>query len=200
MKQLSDKQIEYIEKEIRRSKIESSLLKENLIDHFCCAVEEELSRGKSFNEAYDFAYHSIAPEGFEEIEQEDILLVTPLKFRIMKKLVYTSGYLTATLLSATIVMKLLHVQGAQIALLSTAAIASFIFVPMLLTYWQRNQISKVSKSRYIIGYISILLLIAGTVSIISHWPGGLIAILTAVGIVNIALLPQFFFKQHQKNQ
>jgi len=35
---LSDQNIEFITKRINESKIESAEMKEDLIDHFCCAV------------------------------------------------------------------------------------------------------------------------------------------------------------------
>ena len=50
MNYLSDKDIDFITKEISNSAIVSSDLKEDLIDHFCCIAEDEMRKGKKFKD------------------------------------------------------------------------------------------------------------------------------------------------------
>jgi hypothetical protein len=70
-------------------------MKEDLIDHFCCAIEEEMRNGLNFKKSYDMAYQNICPDGFDEIQHETIFLLTFKKIKAMKRLVYVSGYLSA---------------------------------------------------------------------------------------------------------
>lgn len=55
MNHLTDKQVDYIVKVIGSSKITSQDMKEDLVDHLCCAIEEEMAKGKNFDNAYDLA-------------------------------------------------------------------------------------------------------------------------------------------------
>jgi hypothetical protein len=50
---LSEQNIEFAIKQINGSKIESSELREDPIDNFCCAIEEEMKKGLSFEKSYD---------------------------------------------------------------------------------------------------------------------------------------------------
>ena len=68
---LSEENIEFVIRKINGSKIESSELREDLIDHFCCAIEEEMKKGLSFEKSYDKAYQDICPDGFDEIQRRD---------------------------------------------------------------------------------------------------------------------------------
>lgn len=62
MSNLSEQNIEFITQVIKKSKIESTEMKEDLIDHFCCAIEEEMGNGLSFEKSYDKAYRNICPD------------------------------------------------------------------------------------------------------------------------------------------
>ena len=45
MSNLTEQNIDFITQIINGSKIESVEMKEDLIDHFCCAIEEEMGKG-----------------------------------------------------------------------------------------------------------------------------------------------------------
>ena len=64
MSNLTEQNIEFITRIVNSSKIESIEMKEDLIDHFCCAIEEEMRKGLSFEKSYDKAYQNICPDGF----------------------------------------------------------------------------------------------------------------------------------------
>ena len=51
MSNLTDKNVEFISQIINESKIKSEDMKEDLIDHFCCAIEEEMKKGLSFKKS-----------------------------------------------------------------------------------------------------------------------------------------------------
>ena len=95
MNNLTEEQIDYIAQVVNNSTIQSETMKEDLIDHFCCAVEADMQKGESFETAYDKAYQYICPDGFDEIQRETIFLLTFKNIKKMKRLLFISGYLSA---------------------------------------------------------------------------------------------------------
>ena len=68
---LSEAQEKIIIEEIEQSSVKSRELKDDLIDHFCCLVEIEMNKGKNFQSALQSAYKQTAPNGLNEIQNEN---------------------------------------------------------------------------------------------------------------------------------
>ena len=201
MSNLTEQNIEFIIKIVNDSKIESIGMKEDLIDHFCCAIEEEMRKGLSFEKSYDKAYQNICPDGFDEIRRETIFLLTLKKIKSMKRLMYVSGYLSAIGITTTVFMKSGHIPGGQIALLLTAAILVFLFLPALFINLYKRELTKSmsNKLKYVSGLLGVVLLIAFVLFKTSHWPGSTMIFLTSVVILNFAFFPFLFFKMYRKS-
>jgi len=201
MSNLTEQNIEFIIKIVNDSKIESIGMKEDLIDHFCCAIEEEMRKGLSFEKSYDKAYQNICPDGFGEIRRETIFLLTFKKIKAMKRLMYVSGYLSAIGITSTVFMKSGHIAGGQIALLLTAAILVFLFLPALFINLYKRELTKSmsNKLKYVSGLLGVVLLIAFVLFKTSHWPGSTMIFLTSVVILNFAFFPFLFFKMYRKS-
>lgn len=201
MNNLTDQNIEFISNIIKNSRIESNEMKEDLIDHFCCAIEEEIHKGLTFEKAYDKAYHYICPDGFDEIQRETVYLLTFKKIKTMKRLMYVSGYLSAIGVTTTLFMKINHIAFGQLALLMTAAILVFFFLPSLFINLYKRELSKSlsEKIKYMSGLIAIVLIIAFAIFKISHWPGATMIFLTSLVIINFAFFPSLFFKMYRKS-
>ena len=198
---LTEQNIDFITQIVNSSNIESVEMREDLIDHFCCAIEEEMKKGSSFEIAYDKAYHHICPNGFDEIQKETVFLLTSKKIKAMKRLMYLSGYLSAIGITTTVFMKLSHIAGGQIALLATAVIIIFLFLPTLFINLYKRELAKSlsNKLKYVSGLIGVALLMAFIVFKLGHWPGSTIILLASVIIINFAFLPFLFFKMYKKS-
>ncbi len=202
MSNLTEQNIEFISRTINNSKIESVEMKEDLIDHFCCAIEEEMKKGLSFEKSYDKAHQNICPEGgFDEIQRETVFLLTFKKLKAMKRLMYVSGYLSAIGITTTVLMKLNHIAYGQIALLVTSAILVFLFLPALFMNLYKRELTKSlsEKIKYMSGLIGIILLVAFVIFKISQWPGTMMILLTSVVIINFVFIPFLFFKMYRKS-
>lgn len=202
MNHLTDEQIEFITQVINKSVIQSPEMKEDLIDHFCCAIEEDIQKGWSFQTAYDKAYHTIAPNGFDEIQRETIYLLTSKKLRKMKRLLYLSGYLSLIGITATIFMKLAHLPYSQLVLLLTAFIVVFLFLPTLFVSLYKRDIttSGNEKLKYVFGFIGVALLVAFAIFQLSHWPGAIAILLSSLVILNFMVFPFLFLKMYRKTE
>lgn len=84
---LNENNVSQIRETIGQSKISIASMKEDILDHLCCAVEYRIEKGLNLDEAFDDSLHELAPRGLDEIEKETYLLLNP-KFFFMKRLMY----------------------------------------------------------------------------------------------------------------
>lgn len=201
MNNLTDENIEFVARIINESKIESAEMKEDLIDHFCCAIEEEMERGLSFQQSYDKAYQNICPEGFDEIQRETIYLLTTKKIKAMKRLLYVSGYLSAIGITTTVFMQLNHFGLPGLTFLLTSAILIFLFVPSLFVNLYKRDLAKSLSNKliYAFGFIGVELLVVFALFRLNHWSWSTIIFLTSFVILNFAFFPLLFFKMYRKS-
>jgi len=201
MSNITEQNIEFITQVINGSKIKSSEMKEDLIDHFCCAIEENMKKGLSFEKSYDKAYQNICPDGFDEIQRETVFLLTFKKIIAMKRLLYVSGYLSAIGITTTFFMKLTHTAGGAIALLFTAAVLAFLFLPALFVNLYKRELSNSAsdKLKYIFGFIGVLFFLISVICKINHWPGAYMILLASIVIINLLFFPLLFFKMYRKS-
>ncbi|MDL2313097.1 hypothetical protein LJC68_09500, partial [Bacteroidales bacterium OttesenSCG-928-B11] len=174
----------------------STALKEDLLDHFCCVIESEMGKGKDFEEAYQLACHRIAPDGMDELGKEALFLMGKTSKKRLSTLLRFSGFTALTGVVITVIMKSLHLPFGQIALLITAGITLFLFLPSLLTHLINN--ANKSKWIYIVGFAGFFLLSAAIVFLISHWPNGMVLLSAAILLIYAAVFPLFFYKVHRK--
>lgn len=201
MSNLTDENIELVARIINESKIESTEMKEDLIDHFCCAIEEEMEKGLSFQQSYDKAYQNICPEGFDEIQRETIYLLTSKKIKAMKRLLYISGYLSAIGISTTVFMNLNHFGLPGLTFLLTSAILIFLFVPSLFVNLYKRDLTQSLSNKliYAFGFIGVELLIVFALFRLNHWSWSTTIFLTSFVILNFAFFPLLFFKMYRKS-
>jgi len=199
MSSLTEKQINYITQTVNESAIQSEAMKEDLIDHFCCAVEADMQKGTSFETAYNKAYYYICPEGFDEIQRETIYLLTSKNIKKMNKLLYLSGYLSAIGATTTLFLRLSSLPSG-LAFFITSVILLFVFLPTLFwhLYKKDSTQSYGRKAMYIGGFAGIELLGIFYISYVMHWPLAGVALLSVVLLLNFALFPMWFLKMYRK--
>jgi hypothetical protein len=200
MNNLTEEQIDYITQVVNNSTIQSETMKEDLIDHFCCAVEADMQKGESFKTAYDKAYQYICPDGFDEIQRETIFLLTFKNIKKMKQLLFFSGYLSAIGATSTLFMKLNHVPFGGIVLFATAVILVFVFLPTLFMYLYKRDLAQFygKKMMYVGGFAGVAFLVLSALFWAMHWPLEAVFLLTAVAAFNFAFFPMLFLKMYRK--
>lgn len=88
---LSAEHVATIKKQVEQSGIVNPTLRDDVVDHLCCAVEIKISKGKDFSVALQEASHELAPEGLIEIQRETVFLLNSTKIIRMKKVMYSIG-------------------------------------------------------------------------------------------------------------
>ena len=142
MSKLTDEQIEFIEQQVNNSLIDSDELKEDLIDHFCCVIEEYMDKGRTFEESYNTAYQIVCPNGFNEIYKESLLLLTSNNIIIMKKSMYILGFIATVLLTTSILFKLMHWPGTGVLITLGAFMLIFVLLPIIALYFYKKEFSE----------------------------------------------------------
>jgi hypothetical protein len=170
MPELSIQNIDRISQDISRQEINFSHLLDELIDHVCCDVEDEMREGIAFEEAYKRVRKRIGVGRIKEI-QEETLFAVDTKYRKMKNLMKISGVAGTVMFGFAAILKIEHFPGAGILMTLGAFFLAFLFLPSALAVlWKESHSSK-RIFLFISGFLAGMLFILGTLFKIQHWPG-----------------------------
>ena len=69
MKELTNNQILYIESDLKSKGLIQFGIKNEILDHICCLVEQSMSEGKSFSGAFSLSLKSFEDDNFEQLKK-----------------------------------------------------------------------------------------------------------------------------------
>jgi hypothetical protein len=169
MPELSLQNIEDISRDIRSQEITFSHLADELIDHICCDVENEMNKGFGFKEAYIRVKLGMGARRIKEI-QEETLYAVDSKYRKMKNTMKISGIAGTIMFGFATLFKIQHWPYAGIIMVLGAFTLAFIFMPSALVVLWKETHNRKRLFLFISGFITGMLFIAGTLFKIQHWP------------------------------
>ncbi|MDT8402611.1 MAG: hypothetical protein RQ743_13030 [Bacteroidales bacterium] len=201
MKKLSKQQINEIAEMISGSSIKSRELKEDLTDHICCLIEDDMEKGLNYEEAESRAIKAVFPDGIEKNHKKDLWLITPKKQKSMKSILFILSYLALVIMTGSFVFKALHWPGAGTMLIVASSLFTFVFTPVFFMYIYRVTLSKFisRKSMYVLGFIGIIILLTGVAFKAFHWPYAAILLGLGVLIISFFFLPLIFLALYRKS-
>jgi len=170
MPDLSIQNIDQIRNDISRQEISFSHLLDELIDHVCCDVENEMLNGLEFSEAYEKVRKKIGPEQFREIQKETLYAVD-FKYRNMRNTMKISGIAGTILLGFAALFKIQHWPGAGIMMTLGAFILALVFLPSALSVLWKETHNKRRLFLFVSAFITGAFFITGTLFKVQHWPG-----------------------------
>lgn len=198
---LSDEQIEFIRMEIEKSSISIPELKDDLIDHFCCFIEDEVKNGNSFENAYTKALKNVCPGGFDEIQKETIYLLNFKRILIMKKVMYSIGLITSISVCIGWLFTLLNWPGG--GNLFTYGFLGFvlIFLPMIaIDRYKLNFNRALSvKINYILGFSSAIIIGLAVLFKTMHLQGASVLLVLGALLFAFGFLPLLFLRMYKKS-
>jgi len=185
MYELSLHDIDKISRDIRRMEITFSHLAEDLIDHVCCDVENEMQNGLSYQEAYRMVKQKMGSRRLKEI-QEETLYAVDTKYRKMKQTMKISGIAGTIMLGVAAVFKIMHLPGAGILLTLGALLLALVFMPSaLIVLWKETHSGK-SLTLFLSAFVAGTLYILGMLFKIQHWPGA--ASVITLSVISFVLI------------
>lgn len=188
MYSLSNKEINHVVKMVDNAEITFSHLRDDLIDHLCCDIENEIDDGKDFQNAYEKVSEKAGLRGLKQI-QEDTLLLINKRYRFMKNTMKIFGIVTLILLALGATCKIFHWPGASIMLTLGFFFMVAVFFPA--TIWVLRKEAKFEGKTFfaILTYLAFSLFMVGVLFKVQHWPGSALLLVAGLGLVTIVFLP-----------
>lgn len=198
---LTEEEIAYLQNRIDQSAISNQALKDDLLDHFCCFIEQEMREGSSFEEANQKAWQQICPNGLDEIQRETIFLLNSNKILIMKKVMYSIGLLSSISISLGWLFKVLGWLGGGD--LFTYGFLAFVllFLPMLAIDRYKLVVNKAlsEKLRVTLGFTSAIITGLAVLFKIMHLQGANMLLIAGALLFSFGFLPFLFFRMYRKS-
>ena len=198
MYRISDQQIDYILSDIGARGVEMESLQQNLLDHICCIIEQNLEANGDFESFYQKTIPTFYKDALWEIEEETLLLLTYKNYYTMKKIMIFSGSFSAATMILGILFKFLHWPGASIFIVLGIGSSSLIFLPLLFILKSKDRHQIKDKIILAFGILSGMLLSLSILFKIMHWPYSMILGYSAVISLGLILLPLFFINGIKK--
>jgi hypothetical protein len=197
---VSTDQLKIITEEVERGNVVTATLKDDLIDHLCCEIEERLDAGKSFEESLKEALAELAPEGLDEIQQQTDFLLNTKKI-YMKKLIYSIGLLSTMSCSLGFFFKILHWPGADQLFLFGFLGFGLLFLPLTSVNYIKTSLNKgmTEMLKFIFGTLSGFTAGLGTLLKILHLPGADQLLVIGGIMFSLLYLPVLFFDMYIKS-
>ncbi len=181
MPELTLENIDQISHDIKQQEIIFSHLLDDLIDHVCCDVENEMQSGLNFIEAYQRVKQKMGSRRRLKEIQEETLYAVDTKYRQMKNTMKISGIVGTVLLGFAALFKIQHWPLAGAMLTLGAFTLAFVFMPSALGVLWKETHSRKRVFLFISAFFAGFFFIAGTLFKVQHWPGsGLMITLAAL--------------------
>ncbi|HOT88540.1 MAG TPA: hypothetical protein PL028_03230, partial [Bacteroidales bacterium] len=131
MQDLTSANIEIIIAEVSKANISFSHLRDELIDHICCEVENEMQNGISFENAFEKVKKIIGNKGLKKV-QENTLFLIDKKYRFMKRIMKIFGLISLLMITVGALFKIQHWPGAGPLMVLGFFLLGAIFFPSAL--------------------------------------------------------------------
>ena len=191
MAELSNKEIEILNREIDKQGLTYTQLQKELLDHLCCDIEAKMDEGQEFLRAYEEVRQRLENNRIQEIQEETLLLINQ-KYRMMKKFMYILGTIAPSLLIIGAIFKLQHWPGASVLIVLGSFLLAAVYLPVFAMVSMRDtrkREKKVNKTLYVAGVITGFIFMTGILFKIMHWPGAGVALTFSVLLTVAVFIP-----------
>jgi hypothetical protein len=193
MYRISEQQIDFILNDISARGVEMESLQQNLLDHICCIIEQELEENGDFERFYHETVRTFYKDALWEIEEETLQLLTFKNYYTMKKIMIVSGTFSAAVMSLGIFFKFMHWPGASILIILGIAVSSLVFLPLLFTLRAKEKQNVKDKITLAIATLAGCLISLAILFKVMHWPGANIMGTLFVALMVLVYIPVYFF-------
>ncbi len=193
MYQLSEQQIDFIFDDISARGVEMESLQQNLLDHVCCIIENNLEVNGDFESFYKKTIQTFYKDELWEIEEETLLLLTYKNYYTMKKIMINSGIAAATFFIIGSFFKFMHWPGASALILLGMLIGALVYLPLLFLFKKNETTESRAKLVLAIGTINGILFCIQSLFKVMHWPGANTMWFVTLALFVFVFIPLYFF-------
>lgn len=198
---LTPEQENIIEKWVDSQGLKIQSLRDDLVDHLCCVVESEMQPGKSFQQLLNDAISDLAPNGLIDIENKTVFLLNSKRILIMKKLLYSTGFIGSISLTAGVTFKLLSMPYGYELFIVGFLTLFLVFIPLLALDRYKVAISKAisEKMKIILGVAAAIITGLSGLFKLMHLQGADVLLMLGAFVFAFGFLPFFFFTMYKKS-
>lgn len=198
MRELTEQEIDRVCRFIEQQ-VSNEQLRVELIDHCCCLLEDALSESDDFDDALKRSVSVLSPDGLPSVEAELNYVLLSKSQKIMKRLLYFSGFLAAFFLMAGQTMKVMHWPYANITVMIGAS-ALIVAMLTLLTNVLMNASAWSAGGRFraLAGGFGGLFFAAGVLLKMLHMPPAGILYVLGIALVTFVFIPTFFWHLYKR--
>jgi len=198
MHNISENELDFILNDIASRGIALEDLQENLLDHICCIIENELKEGENFEKFYETVLPRFFEKELEEIQTETNNLLKFKNFYSMKKILKISGMLSVVFILIGILFKTFHLPGAGITMLLGGFLFSFLFLPLLIIIKFKDDDSKTDKAIFGFGFLLAIGMSVGLLFKLMWWPGANMLLFYSTCIFTFVYVPVYFISRFKR--
>lgn len=193
MYKVTDEQIDFILDNIRANGIVIEDLQNNLLDHICCIVEDEMTEGEDFYKFYGRIVPRFFKKELKEIEVETNNLLTFKNYYAMKNTVKISGTISGILILLGAIFKTMHWPGAGMMIVLGGLFFSLVFLPLMIVLKFKDEESKTDKWVFAFGFLMAMGAATGIVFKVMHWPYANFLMRWSVTFFLFGYIPLYYF-------
>ncbi len=192
-----DQNLGRIKADLEHNGLTYDRLQDDVLDHICCMLEEEMESGEDFNTAYHTVLDSLRGKTLGNLQHQTLLLLNK-KFQRMKNFTYLFGLTTSIIAIVGALFKKMHWPGAGILLTVGIGLVLVVFLPLYFIVNQREQTEKKNPVYAIVGYLTMATLLASALFKIQHWPGANMLIEVSLVLLVVGFMPLYIVNAFQK--
>ncbi|MFT5819877.1 MAG: hypothetical protein ACI8ZM_001102 [Crocinitomix sp.] len=193
MYKISENEVDFILDDITKRGIVTEDVRDNIVDHVCCIIENELKIGEDFFKFYGNTIARFFRKELREIEDETRDLLTFKYYYAMKRTLKITGLLSAALIVFGGLFKLQHWPGAGVLLVLGLILFSLVFVPLNIILKYQDDKEKKNRIIMIIGFLTTIIGTLGVLFKVMHWPMADILFYGSFITFFVIFIPIYFF-------
>jgi len=193
-----DDQYDRIKGDLLRLGLSYERLLDDLLDHICCMVEEQMEEGADFESSYQEVLGSIGEQTLTNIQHQTLLNLDK-KFQTMKNFTYIFGLSSAILTIIGSLFKRMHWPGAGILITVGMLLIVAVFLPLYFYTSYKEQSERKNPAYPIVGYLTLALLLAAATFKIMHWPGAGWLVYGSIGFLLLGFVPLYVVNVFQRS-
>lgn len=193
MRNLNDDEITFIDRDLVERGIILEELRDNLIDHICCIIEQECAPEEDFTKCYERVLPQFCKSELREIQIETDNLLQFKNFYTMRKIMNISGLSAVLLILLGVILKSLHFPGAGITFLLGGFSFAFMFLPILIIIKFKDDESTTDKVVFSFGLLIAMIIATGFIFKIMHWPYASNLMYYGTTVFTLCYVPLYFF-------
>lgn len=200
MVSLTDEQVDFINNDITNKGIETEDVRDNILDHVCCIIENEMPLEEDFYVFYEKTITRFYKRNLREIEEETKNLITFKYYYAMRRTLKITAIATSFLILLGGFFKFQHWPGASITLFTGLALFSLVFLPLNIVLKFRDDEEKETRMMLLVGFLTASVGTIGILFKVMHWPYANILFYGSFFAFFIVFIPLYFFTKFKQTE